>query len=183
MSVITFADVQEIYGYVATEETNVQKFIDGVETEFEKTAGVGLTQIERTEYIDGLGNNKIPLQYLPIITITSIFIDNTREFSADTEYTDFKFTDDAQGNILLPNGYVIPILEKNIKVVYTGGLSTIPADLLLMMMEHIDYLYQRDTNHRQGVKNMNSNGVNTDFIMTTPLLILKKYQSYKRFHF
>ncbi|MCK5633421.1 hypothetical protein KAH94_06705, partial [bacterium] len=103
--------------------------------------------------------------------------------AADTEYTDFYFEDHDQGNLLLPNAYVIPKLEKNIKVVYTGGLSSIPNDLFIMMMEHIDYLYQRDTNRRAGVKNMNSNGVSTDFIMTTPVLILKKYQSYKRFHF
>ena len=183
MSVITFADVKAIYDYETSEDTNVQKFIDGVETEFQKTAGVGLTQIERTEYIDGLGSNKIPLQYLPVISVTSIFIDNTRAFAADTEYEDFYFQDNSQGNLLLPNAYVIPKLEKNIKVVYTGGLSSIPDDLFLMMMEHIDYLYKREQNSRAGIKNMNSNGVSQDFIMTTPLLILKKYQSYKRFHF
>ncbi len=183
MSVITFAQCQEIYSYVDNEETNVQKYIDGVEAEFQKIAGVGLSNISRTEYINGLGNNKIPLQYLPITSITSIFIDNTREFTADTEYEDFYFQDDSQGALLLPNGYVISQLEKNIKVIYVGGISTISTDLENMLLEHIDYLYTREVNRRGGVRSNNADGVGIEYEMTTPLLITKKYQSYRRFYF
>jgi hypothetical protein len=184
MSVIAWADVQALYGYADAEETNVQRFIDGVEADVQRIAGIGLTSIERTEYVNGNGRNSIPLRYLPIASVSSIYIDAERQFPADSEYDGSYFIDHDSGRILLEGNYSLPELEKCIKVVYTGGLASIPKDLENAMLEHIQYLYDRNINKRAGLRSQAAGGgTQTEWEMTTPLLIQKKYQAFKRFHF
>lgn len=105
-----------------------------------------------TEYHDGDGTTKLMLRDFPVISITSISIDTDldRDFTDSDEqvlstnyYVDndngiIEFVDDeGSGPIVFETGV------KNIKIVYTAGYATIPADLVHAGCMHVSWLFQR----------------------------------------
>tara|TARA_Y100000310_G_scaffold304750_1_gene344219 strand:- start:1883 stop:2821 length:939 start_codon:yes stop_codon:yes gene_type:complete len=82
------------------------------------------------EYHNGLGHIEVAVKYWPIVTLTSIFDDTTRNFTSSTEltYADAPATDDVR--ILEPNRQLIERLDANfgngqgnVKITYTSGFS------------------------------------------------------------
>ncbi len=86
----------------------------------------------RTEYHDGNGKATLRLRHYPITTLTSVHIDSDRTFGAATlvgaSYLITSDINNAQGVVELFNK-VFSEGQKNVKVVYSAGLSVIPADL------------------------------------------------------
>lgn len=85
-----------------------------------------------TEYHDGDGSAILRVRQRPIISITSIYVDPGRLFSSASLIPATDIIDDSEAK---NNGYVelftYRFLEgrKSVKITYSGGYATIPADL------------------------------------------------------
>lgn len=86
----------------------------------------------RTEYYDGNGTAVLRLRHYPITTLTSLNIDAARTFAAATAVAAANIIsseiNNAQGVVELFDR-VFSTGQKNVRVVYSAGHATIPADL------------------------------------------------------
>jgi hypothetical protein len=87
-----------------------------------------------TEYHNGHGSNYLLLNQYPITAITSIHDDLDRNFDASTliDSDDIIFTtgtNEALAGIVYLDGFSFSCGKNNIKVIYTAGYASVPADL------------------------------------------------------
>lgn len=86
----------------------------------------------RTEYHDGNGTAVLRVRHYPITALTSVNIDAGRTFAAATAVASSNLItsdlNNAQGVVELFDR-IFSTGQKNIKVVYSAGHATIPADL------------------------------------------------------
>lgn len=87
--------------------------------------------VSRTEYYDGNATTTLRVRHYPITEVTEVNIDSARSFAAATEYTDYVIASDLNNNqgVIELFGQLYPAGQKNVKVIYKAGHSTIPADL------------------------------------------------------
>lgn len=114
-----------------------------------------------TEYHNGRGTEKIFVRRPPVNSVSSIHVDSDRVFGSDTQIDsdDVVISDEVSGLITL-NGDVFdkdPFVE-NVRVIYNGGFSTIPADLerCVLRLCAWDYLEAKRWNNTmiKGEKNV-----------------------------
>lgn len=97
-----------------------------------------------TEYYDGDGRATLLLREYPINSITSIHDDPDRAYGAETliDSADYTMPNAGLDGMVKGDGIIFGAGVENIKVVYNGGYSTLPADLVSAaeMMVMADYL-------------------------------------------
>lgn len=85
-----------------------------------------------TEYHKGDGTPSIVLRRPPVNSVTSIHIDSDRLWASDSaiDSDDITISDEIEGMVILNGDYFDRDSEiENVRVIYNGGYSTIPADL------------------------------------------------------
>lgn len=134
------------------DDTFIQDIITRVSAEIEKRCARVFISTAHTEYYQGNGTDRIILRHWPIISVTSISIDDDQVWGADTalDSDDIKISDRVPGQIILNgDGFTLSDVE-NVKVVYTAGYSTIPYDLEQSAVKlcAIEYIEARRLNTR-----------------------------------
>lgn len=119
---------------VAYQMTSVNNFI-----ELLLNRNFGITN-SFTDYFDGQSNQKhIQLSHYPVIAVTS-FIDNQRGTTTTTLVEDTDFAVDKQAGIIelirddwniLKGSTSLTVGTKTVKIIYTYGYSSIPAEITL----------------------------------------------------
>lgn len=117
----------------ATGDDELVKFwINSATDELERECDRQLaSRLVTNEYQDGRGQNIILLRQFPVTAISELRIDGKSEFTDASTLipaTDYALTDDAQ-SVVFKRGY-FPKGYRNIRVTYTAGYTTIPADLM-----------------------------------------------------
>lgn len=153
MAVITATEYKTWAGIGGTDlDTWLAAVIAQAQDFAERWCDRNFESAERTEYYDGHGGETIQLRSTPVTAISSVsyisgvssgaatytayatdsyWVDSTGILS---RYSAFDAWDEAGDRAIWPEGV------RNIKVVYTGGWSTIPEGLKLAVFHLIDYL-------------------------------------------
>lgn len=151
----TKANVKEFLGITGTSDDDLIDNILARTTQIIKnyTRRNNLLSGSVTELISGDGMiRELVLQEYPVSAISSVYDDLDREFGSGTllvEGTDYKLVDEDDpgsenpGIILRLDGNVWTKGDKNIKVVYTAGYSSAPADLVHAQILFSSYIYQQ----------------------------------------
>lgn len=119
----------------------------------EKYIGRQAKAKEYTEYISGDDSGKLVLTYWPVISVTSVHVDELREFGSDTlvdpanYYIDFD-PDSSIGTIEIfkydgsnPSWFTSGI--RNVKVIYSAGWNSVPADLVQSLIAFVSWHFRR----------------------------------------
>lgn len=183
-SLFTASAFTAMVGASADDATNVATVIEWVSVWMNTTTRYNLMAREVTEYRDGDGSNTLWLSVVPVGTV-AIYIDSGREFGADTLYSEWSesaasgdfVVDDDTGKVTLINGS-FSTGAKTIKAVYTGGWSTIPADLEGAAMRLARLWYDQIRNGIIGVSAHSSRSGNASYLPTVPDDIAKIAESY-----
>jgi len=118
-----------------------------------------------TEYYDGvLDMSSLILNQYPVSAISSIYDDPSWYYTADSLIlaTDYAYDADS-GMVFLAPGYRFSMGKRNIKITYTAGYSTIPADLANACCEWCALEYQRISKERWGLNNISAANTSTGF--------------------
>jgi len=116
------------------DDTLIEELIDSVSAQIEKWCRRKFLSRSFTEYHDGGGYSYVFVDNPPITAVASVYDDSDREWTSSdlvsaTYYTtDGSYADEGriqlwQGKLYFYDGV------KNVKVTYTGGYSSVPADV------------------------------------------------------
>ena len=134
----------------------------------------------RTEYYDGDGSDTLHVKAYPLTLVTTLYVDPDRDYGSSTlvESTDY-VTYENEGMIktdgaLLSGGF------KSIKLTYTGGYSTVPADLQHAVKELVAFLYKRNTDKRVGVSSVSVGDKSIAYEANIPESVMSTFKRYRR---
>lgn len=113
-----------------TFDARLTQLLAAVEEAIESFCGREFASVSETLVLDGNGRASISLPRYPVTAVSSIKIDTEGEFGAGTEVAlaDVIIKNSA-GVLVRRGGAIWPYAPQSIQVVYTGGLTSIPADL------------------------------------------------------
>lgn len=135
-----------------------------------------------TEYYDGNGKSSLIVDRFPITAITEINIDSARTFAAATKLdaSDIISCDrnNQRGIIEIDGTFSVGV--KNVKVVYTAGYATLPADLKMAVMQLCSREFMIQDKQMPGVVSQNVGdktiSLNTEEIPRNVWAILQTYK-------
>lgn len=120
-------DYINIKGDDNTVDNLLNDLIGRISTAFESFCGRPFISASYTEYYDGDGSNMLFVDKYPLTSIDSINDDTSWSWGASTliAATNYRIADERY--VILDT--TLSKGNQNVKIVYTGGYSTIPADL------------------------------------------------------
>lgn len=127
-------------------------------------------------------NYLLPDQY-PVTAISEIRLDNNRQWTLPqslldpTTYTLSDFGQTIQWDGIFPGGY------NNIRIIYTAGYVTIPADLELGCIWLAEWYYRNQQRADMGKTTMSKGDESIGILSKTPDMILETLVQYKRSEF
>lgn len=132
--------------------------------------------------LDGRGRNTLILPDFPIAASPAIkiYVDDSREFGADTELaaTSYQILADS-GMIRLYSG-TFPQGIGNIKIVGTLGYSTVPEDLELAVVECVGYNRRQLESGTTGMRQVSQAGtITSQYELGLPQSIREVFESYR----
>lgn len=165
---------------VTTDDAVIENFIDSVSWQFNSFTHRLLKAREITEYPEGDGKNKILLAQYPVNSITSIHIDSDRVYGADTLIDSDTYTFKDVGIVTLDQNTWSKSPKAN-KVVYNGGYSTLPIDMVIACKDQIKFLFFRWRGNMEGrtvETNINGSVTVTEAgeMLKSSIEIMKRYR-------
>jgi hypothetical protein len=170
MALTTTTDVATYCGVTGTTELpHLDMLRKGVEEAFKGLVGWRIEAATYTEFLNGTGTPDLFPRETPVVSITSVNVDQSRTFAAATlltANTDYYLQMDGpngayskSGRIVRMNsswpklfwvgrGNMTPLAtpgQGNVKVVYAGGYTTIPDDMKLAIYEACKLLRMQRT--------------------------------------
>jgi len=152
----TISKIKEFLGKTSADESDdilIYKILKRITKEIEKKCNRTFYAATVTEYHRGNGKSELLIRRPPINSITSIHIDSDREWGSDTQIDadDIIISDEEAGKVIL-DGDVFDKSDdvENVKIVYSGGYSTIPSDLEhnCLKLCACDYIESRRLNNK-----------------------------------
>ena len=147
-SIVTVEQAKNYLGISAansSKDTLLETWIDVVSRAFESAIDNVVQPATKTVYRDGDGSEFLFLPYYPIITVTTLQerdspLGSWTDLLSDTSYLHIDTT--YYDRLELLEGYTFPEGQKNIKVVYAAGWSTIPGDITKVILEQVSYMWK-----------------------------------------
>jgi hypothetical protein len=139
--------------------------------------------VSRTEYHDGNGKSILRLRHYPLTAAPTVNIDADRAFAAATAVDSSDIIDTTENRsqgIVELLGLTFTEGQKNVKVVYSAGHSTIPADLkhAVLIICAREFLLQNKKLTGQVSQNLGDKTINLNLeeIPRNAWDILQRYQ-------
>lgn len=115
----------------------------------ERHIGQALLQATYTEFYDGDDSNILILKKWPVISVTSVHVDSERDFDSDDLVDSGDYVVDTELGIIEifqaegsgPTWFAKG--TKNIKVIYSAGFASIPADFAQVGTEYAAWIFNR----------------------------------------
>jgi hypothetical protein len=144
------------------------------------TNGVSrLLSTSRTEYYDGDGTDTLYVKAYPISAVTSIYVDPDRDYtSSDLLDTDDYVYYENDGKICT-DGALFTGGRKSVKVTYTGGYTSVPADLQQAVKELVLFWYKRNTDKRVGGASMSVGDKSISYETDIPDSVKSTFKRYR----
>jgi hypothetical protein len=163
-------------GLIGVDDALLQRVITGLSAGIQSVLSRVFAQTTYNEVRNGTGKTEMMVLNDPIISITSVTVDNVaiapRAQPGSAGYT---FDNDT----IYLDGYCFSKMSRqNVVLVYSGGFATLPADLDQDMCEAIGFLYrERD---RIGMASKAMAGETTAFLRDLPPHLMRRFNQYNR---
>ena len=119
-----------------------------------------------TQYIDGNGHSRFILDETPVVSITSLSVDEGREYTTELESTEYRV--DAETGVVTLYGDPLPDDTADaVKVVYQAGYEEIPTDIEAACVDTIQMMKRRLTGTSAGVTSRTMPDGGTESLETT----------------
>lgn len=184
----------EIPALDTTFDTKLERLINVASSYFEKYTRRKLVTDTYTDFVDGRASNRIMLKQWPIQSITSVNIDNSSIFGANTlidasEYfIEENFGLVRVGGIEGSFGSLWTKGTRNIKVVYVAGLGTaaggdLPPELEQACLDYVMWLDDMNTDRRIGRQTKSKGDESVSYVQDIPAHIALILDGYYREEF
>jgi hypothetical protein len=138
-----------------------------------------LLSTSRTEYFDGDGGNTLHVKAYPITAVTTLYVDPDRDYGSSTLVYSDDYTYYGPEGTIKTDGAPLSGGWKSIKLTYTGGYSTIPADLQQAVKELVLFWYKRNTDKRVGVASVSVSGQSMSYEANIPESVMSTFKRYR----
>ena len=181
---MAYATVTNVKEHLNISGSAQDAFLSNLITEVESVInlycvrGDGFASASHTEYYDGGGIAQLTLTHTPVTAIASVYDDLDGDFGSDTLVgaTEYRVAR-ATGELVNKDSIAWQDGVGNIKITYTGGYSTIPADIRLATIRLTAKFYNLRSS--SGIKQMTAGALNLSFDYSIPddvKVILNKYR-------
>jgi hypothetical protein len=133
----------------------------------------------RTEYFDGDGSDTLYVKAYPISSVTSLYVDPDRDYGTNTliDTGDYVYYEN-EGKIVT-DGALLAGGRKSIKLTYTGGYTSAPADLQQAIKELVMFWYKRNTDKRVGVASVSVGDKSISYETDIPESVKATFKRYR----
>lgn len=146
-------------------DAELARLIIGVQAFLEQECGRVFEQGTVTEYFNGDDwRDTLVVSRPPIVSITNIWDDPSRIYATPIAATLYGIGDADAGTIELLDGLVFNSGRRNIKVTYSGGFSSIPADLEQAAIEMVWAAREKGQHNLIGVRSRSIADSNIQFV-------------------
>jgi len=165
-ALITYEYFIEMLGsdkYPTESRDRVIGLINWVSSRAVAVAGRPIMLASRTLVLDGLGISTLYLPVIPVVSVESIIIDETRQFNT-VPITDYYL--DKQGGMIFRNGDIFPLGIYNIQIEYTAGYTTenLPEEVKKACLEAIQTAWNRQNDNSYGITSRSDpNGISVSY--------------------
>jgi len=188
-ALIELAPTKIYLGIPSTEtsqDTLVEGFINSCSSLSENYCNRKFREVEHTERFNGVGITEILLSHWPINSITSIHVDDKRQFGVDNllDPSNYEVFNDETGDGFIVERFdaIFPRARKNIQVIYKAGyvaFDDVPADLQLACKIAVAFYYEQQQQKNWTFSNKSKGEENITLIQGLPessTLILDNYK-------
>lgn len=132
----TWATVQTRLGLTTEQQSEAERYITVASARAEQYTRRVLAADDVNLLLDGSDRIVLDLKEWPINSVSSVKVDPTRQFSADSEVSDYTIRSDL-GHLIGRSAW--PRGVANIKVEANVGYATVPADLEESIIQLVGY--------------------------------------------
>lgn len=192
MSLDTYAwitDINPVKSYVEFEESQdeevMEELVNACYKDIEARCDRQFMSRSYTAILDGNGRTYLPMPYYPITAVTSLYTGRTAltdgvEITSD--YYEWDANNQEDPFLYLLDGYTFPEGFRNVKITFTAGYSTIPADLRELLLAYVAFLWRkRDVLGKEVIERAFEGVVErfaTEFWTKTRLAVVRRYRRY-----
>ncbi len=187
MALTTLSNVKSQMGFKDSDslfDAKLNRFMNAASATIESLCAREFVSATRTELAHGnRSNTLIPIQY-PITVVSEIRI------SSDQDWTNPITLLPTNSYGISNNGYaitfykqVMPVGFDNIRLIYTAGFTTIPADLEMAVLWATEFYYLNNSRGDMGRTNVSKQGESVSILEDMPKMIRSIIQMYKRVEF
>ncbi len=133
-ALVTWLGIKARLDLEDSQQTLVESLIDVASVRANAHTRRSLAARDATVYVDGTGTDVLPLPNYPINSVDNVYIDQYREFSSDSEVTEYTIDTDS-----LWRWKKWRKGTKNVKVVGNFGYETTPDDLEESIYQLVNY--------------------------------------------
>ena len=138
-----------------------------------------LLSTSRTEYFDGDNSDTLYVKAYPITAVTSLYVDPDRDYGSGTEIDTDDYTYYGPEGTIKTDGALLAGGWKSIKLTYTGGYTSVPADLQQAVKELVLFWYKRNTDKRVGVTNISVGDKSMGYETNVPESVMSTFKRYR----
>ena len=131
---------------------------------------------------DGNNQSDLLLRHSPVSSVSSVYVDSSREFSA-TFLVDSDEYAIVEPCILRRHNGTWPLASRNVRITYDAGYSTMPDDVAYACILFVEFLYRSRTDRRLGRVSQSKGNESVHYHMNIPFEITAMIDPYIRFEF
>ncbi len=138
--IVTLDEFKEFIGVSGTNQDNLlTRILESANGLMEKETGRIFEKGERTDKFDGKGREELFLRNLPVVSITSVTVNDEAQTAAYYEF------DEETGEFWHKDKWDFPTGRKNVKIVYQSGwlAAEAPEDLKQAIYSVASTIYKR----------------------------------------
>jgi len=175
----TWSTVQNRFTLDASRQSETEQLISVASVRAEHYTGRVLAAEDKTFTLDGTGTQKLIIGENPINSVASVYVDSKRNFTADTEVTDYVIRSEL-GQLWRDGAW--PRGVANIQVTANVGFDTVPADLEESVIQLVGYWLDSPAINWIGGEEGTEGGYQSQYTgaMDIPFQVMKVWGYYRR---
>jgi len=167
---------------IPTSDTSVdallERYINSASEQIERYCCRKFKASSYTEIRDGSRSNEMLLKNYPVTAISGVYIDAARAFGVDTQLASTEYAI-IEPNVLRRHSYSFGSVSQSIKIVYTSGYATIPADLEDACIMLVELRYAKKSDRSLGRNSTGKQGESISYTEGWPQEVTSILDGYK----
>ena len=163
-----------------SQDALLERFINSASEQVERYCGRKFALRSFVEVRDGTRSNEMLLENWPVVSVTSVHVDTSRAFGAESLLLASEYGVQAP-NILRRHDAFWPRGSMVVRVEYTAGYATIPADLEDACVMLVEHRYRMKNDRRLGRTSSGKQGESISYTETWPQEVLDLLEPYRNY--
>lgn len=185
MALATLAQLKTQLGFKPSDtlqDAKLQLFLDAGSAWVESYCSRIFASASYVELFHGNRSNAISPRQWPITAVSELRVSSTRAWSDTASLIDpTKYGISKDGVMIMYYSSVFPLGYDTVRLSYTAGYPTIPADLVLANLWASEWFYQHNNRGDTGRTSVSKQGESIGIDHDIPPMIKSILQPYKRF--